>query len=133
MGGLKFPGLMCKNDQMRGNISNKHSKDSATHHLGSPISAPFVMSPCPGGHPAGFFSLRNLGPGDYASRVRGSSFSVLRERIEPPLVDLPTPEALRQPVKSANVALFVGGGGNLGYIRPIVLNSSLITSKVPNR
>ncbi len=133
MGGLKFPGLMYYDVQMRGKIPNKHYKDSATHHLGSPISAPFVMSPCPGGHPASLFSLRNLGPGDYASRVRGSSFSVLTERIQPPLVDLPTPEALRQPVKSANVALFCGGGGNLGYIRPIVLNSSLITSKVPNR
>ena len=133
MGGLKFPGLMCKNDQMRDNISNKHSKDSATYHLGSPISAPFVMSPCPGGHPASLFSLRNLGAGGYASPARGSSFSVLTERIQPPLLDLPTSEALRQPVKSANVALIFGGGGNLGYIRPIVRNSSLITSKVPNR
>ena len=119
MAGLKFPGLMCKNDQMRGYIPNKHSKDSATHHLVSPIPAPFVMSTCPGGHPAGLFSLRNLGPGDYASRVRGSSFSVLRERIEPPLVDLPTPEALRQPVKSANVALFVGGGGTSVIYAPL--------------
>ena len=133
MGGLKFPGLMYYDVEMLANISNKHSKDSATYHLGSPISAPFVMSTFPGGHPAGSYFLRRPEPGDYASPGRGSFFSVLRERIEPPLWDLPIPEALRQPHQSANVALIFGGGGNLGYIRPIVRNSSLITSKVPNR
>ena len=118
--------------EMRGNISNKHSKDSATHHLSSPISAPFVMSSRPGGHPADHTAASRAGV-IRPTLARGSFFSVLTERIQPPLLDLPTPEALRQPVQSANVALFLGGGGNLGYIRPIIRNSSLITSKVPNR
>jgi len=74
------------------------------------------------------------GPGGSLSPRRGVfGFMGFTQALQRTCITQPTPEALRQPYPFTNVAVFVGGGGNLGYIRPIVRNSSLITFKVPNR